>query len=77
MEKRRGDDIWGKCAWPLCSLTLWGPSCPTPCLVSEAPVTAESGERAHLQRLRGKALTPAPVRAGASCSSVVASSPHL
>ena len=72
--ERRGDDICsvglgsqqGEHVWPPCSLTLWGPSMPTPCLASEAPMTAEAGERAHLQRLRGKTLTPVPVGEGAS-----------
>ena len=74
VERRRGDDTssvglepqQGKCVCPHCSLTRWGPSCPTRCLVPEAPMTAEAGERARLQRLRGKMLTPAPVGEGAS-----------
>ena len=45
-----------------CSLTLWDPSRPTTCLSPEAPTAAESGERARLQRLRGKKLTPGTCR---------------
>ena len=56
LEPQQGEHVW-----PPCSLTLWVPSCLTPCPASEASVTAESGENSHLQRLRGKTLTPAPV----------------
>ena len=45
-----------------CSLTLWGPSRPRTRLSPEAPMAAESGERARLQRLRGKKLTPGTCR---------------
>lgn len=62
---------------PLQSHTLGSPM-PTPCLASEAPMTAESGERALLQTLRRKTLhTSTCWGRSLLCCSVVASSPHL